>query len=398
MKNEILLSKLEAVNDYMVKVRRYLHTIPEISGNEVETTKYLQEEVKKYGLPIEMVTETGFIATLDTGKPGKTIALRTDIDGLPLEEDENNLKGKKLVISKNLGKCHACGHDGHMAILLGAMKVLCDIKEDLYGKILFCFEDGEEIWTGIHQMIDALSKKEIDAVYGTHVTSFMNTGTISIEPGPRMAGRAIIEMEVCGKSGHGSRPDLSINPVFATAQVLNAISSAWNNQIDVTQTVTLGITQIHGGTANNIIPEKVFIGGTLRFFNMEEGQKAVDVLKNVSDYTAKAHRCNMNFLNVKVASDPVINEEKLSEFATTSLSEVLPPEALVTGVNWFASESFSEYCKKYPSILAFVGIRNETLGIGAEHHNIQFDFDDNALKVGATATVKFTLDFLTKNM
>lgn len=394
MNNEILLSKIDEVNDYMVNARRYLHTIPEISGKEVETSKYLQEEVKKYGLPIERVTETGFIATLDTGKPGKTIALRADIDGLPLDEDENNLKGKKVVVSKNPGTCHACGHDGHMAILLGSMKVLCDLKDELKGKILFCFEDGEEIWTGIHQMMEALSKKEIDAVYGTHVTSFMKTGTISVEPGPRMAGRALVEMEVCGKSGHGSRPDLSINPVFAAAQVLNGISNAWNNQIDVTKTVTLGITQIHGGTANNIIPEKVYIGGTLRFFDMEEGQKAVDVLKNVSDYTAKAHRCSVNFVNVEVVSDPVINDEKLSEFATTSLREVFPPEALITDVNWFASESFSEYCKKYPSIFAFVGIKNEELGIGAEHHNVQFDFDDNALKVGATATVKFVVDFL----
>lgn len=392
---DIILNKVQEVNEYVMKTRGFLHTIPELSGKEYETTRFLQEEVKKLGLPIEMVTETGFIATLDTRKPGKTVALRADIDGLPMDEDPKNLKGEKKYVSKINGAIHACGHDAHMAMMLGTLKVLVSLKDDLTGKVLFCFEDGEEIgWTGIYPMMDVLSTKQVDAVYGTHVTSFMKSGTISLEPGPRMAGAAIVEIDVLGKSGHGSRPDLSINPVFAAAQVLNGIASAWNNQIDVTQTVTLGLAQIHGGTANNIIPEKVTIGGTLRFFNVEEGAKAVEVIKNVATYTAQAHKCEVNLERTKVSAYPVINDDNLSKLASEGISEVLPEGSLVTGIKWFASESFSEYGQKYPSVLAFVGIGNEEVGSGAEHHNIHFDVDDSALQTGVTATVKFTTDFL----
>lgn len=393
--NEVIKQKVKEVNEYVMNTRGYLHTIAEVAGQEVETTKFLQEEVGKNGLPIEMVSTTGFIATLDTGRPGKTIALRADIDALPIQEDENNLKQKKKYVSKNEGVCHACGHDGHAAMLLGAMKILCELKEDLNGTILFCFEEGEESWTGIYKMMDALSTKNVDMVYGTHLASFMKTGTISVEPGPRMAGAAIIDFEVIGQGGHGSRPDLSVNPVFAAAQVLNGISSAWNNQIDVTETVTLGLTQIHGGEMYNIIPEKVSIGGSLRFFNVEEGAKALEVLKNVSSLTAQAHNCKVDFLGkTVVTADPVVNDEKLSESLTKGLNELLPENSVLTGEKWFASESFSLYSSKYPSILAFVGIANEDLGSGAEHHNARFDVDDNALQVGVTGAVKFAVDNL----
>ncbi len=394
---DTILQKVSDVNDYVKQTRGYLHTIPEVAGQEFETTKFLQEEVKKLGLPIEMVSTTGFIATLDTGRPGKTVALRADIDGLPLQEDEENLTKKKLHISTNEGVCHACGHDGHAAMLLGAMKILYEVKDQLNGTILFCFEEGEEIWTGIYGMLDALAKKDVDMVYGTHLASFMKSGTISVEPGPRMAGAAEIEFEVIGKGGHGSRPDLSINPVFAAAQVLNGISSAWNNQINVTETVTLGITQIKGGSTYNIIPEKVYISGSLRFFNVAEGKKAFDVLSNVASLTAEAQLCKVDFLgHHRIAADPVVNDEHLANAVSKSLSEILPEGSLVTGVKWFASESFSLYAKKYPSVLAFVGIANEEVGSGAEHHNGKFDIDEDALQVGVTGAVTFAVENLTK--
>ncbi len=392
---DLILQKVAEVNDYVKETRGYLHTIPEVAGEEFETTKFLQKEVADLGLPIEMVSTTGFIATLDTGRPGKTVALRADIDGLPLQEDEENLTQKKKHLSKFAGACHACGHDGHASMLLGAMKVLLALKDQFNGTILFCFEEGEETWTGIHGMLAALAKRNVDMVYGTHVTSFMKSGTISIEPGPRMAGAAQIEFEVVGKGGHGSRPDLSINPVFAAAQVLNGIASAWNNQIDVTETVTLGITQINGGTTYNIIPEKVYIGGSLRFFNVAEGKKAFDVVNKVASLTAQAHNCHVNFLgNNKIAANPVMNDEKLANDLAANLALMMPADSLVTGIKWFASESFSLYTDKYPSVLGFVGIANEELGSGAEHHNGKFDLDEEALQVGVTGAVTFAVSNL----
>ena len=357
-----LLEMVKEVDSYVRNIRGYLHEHPEISTNEFKTTKFLQAEVKKLGLSIEMASTTGFITTMDTGKPGKTVGLRTDIDALPVKENPVNLSKQKKWVSKNEGVSHVCGHDAHMAILLGTMKILYEFKDELSGTIIFIFEEGEEIGSGIAGMLDTLKDKGIDAIYGTHITSFMKTGEVCLDAGPRMAGDAWINFDVIGKSGHGSRPDLSINPVFAAAQVLNGIASAWSNQIDVGKTVTLGLTQIHGGTADNIIPDKVTIGGSLRFFDHYEGLKAVEVLKKVAELTAKAHNCTVEFKTPSIGA-AMINDPGLAEIAQNGLSEVLP-DSLVHDVKWYASESFSEYNQIAPSIFAFVGVRNEELGSG----------------------------------
>lgn len=390
---EQLLAMVKEVDSYVRKVRGYLHEHPEVSGKEFETTKFLQEEVRKLGLPIEMASTTGFIATLDTGKPGKTVGLRTDIDALPVQENPHNLKNKKKWISKHEGVSHACGHDAHMAILLGTMKILYELKENITGKVIFIFEEGEEFWTGIDGMLDTLKDKEIDAIYGTHVTSFMKTGEVCLDAGPRMAGAARIGFDILGRGGHGSRPDLSINPVFAATQVLNGIASAWNNQIDVSKTVTLGITQISGGTTYNVIPDKVSIAGSLRYYDNDEGVKAVEVLKKVTELTAQAHNCTVEFTDTVSVAKPLVNDDKLATIAQNGLKQLLP-KSLVHNVVWYASESFSMYSQIAPIVFAFVGVGNEELGSGAEHHNDRFDIDDDALYYGIASTVKFAVDYL----
>lgn len=379
-----------------IAIRNYLHENPEVSGEEYETVKYLKSKVQEFGLEIQNVKDsTGFVAILDTGNPGKKLGIRTDIDALPVVENENNLAGKRGCISKNVGAMHACGHDGHMSIVLTTMKILSEMKDQLNGKIYFIFEEGEEIGLGINQMLDHLSDEKLDAIYGNHLTSFMDTGEICIDAGPRMAGIARVDFSILGKSGHGSRPDLSINPVFVSAQVLNALANAWVNQVDVTKTVTLGLTQIHGGTAINVIPNDVRIGGTLRFFDVEEGRRAVEIIRKVATHTAKAHNCEIEIHELFVKSGPVINDDNLVEIAQKGIKEILP-DSLVTDIQWFASESFARYAEIAPTIFAFVGIANEEYGSGAEHHNDLFDLDVAALKYGVAATTKFSVDFLTE--
>lgn len=400
IRNDIILEKVKELEQYLYNTRGYLHENPEESGKEFETSKFLQEEVKKLGLSIEPVPGTGFIATLDTGKPGKTVAIRADIDALPMPEAEENLKTKKKYVSKNEGVCHSCGHDAHMSMALTSAKILTELKDQLKGKILFLFEEGEERGLGIEAMINAIKDKEIDGVWGIHVTSFMPSGTINVEAGPRMAGASVIDFDVVGRGGHGSRPDLSINPVFAAANVLVALGSAWANRINVEETVTLGLTMINGGTAMNIIPDKVSIAGTLRFFNKDEADKAIEVIKHTVEYTAKAHYCDVIFGNSSPlsfkSSNPVINDEALSEVAENALMEILPEGAVTRGTNWFASESFRRYSEVAPAVLAFLGMENEELGVGAEHHNVHFDIDEEAMKTGVISTVKFVNDFLNK--
>lgn len=393
MDNKTLLEKIYAQESYLKATRGYLHQHPELSAKEFETSKFLQAEVSKLGLPITLVKGTGFIALLDTGKPGKTVALRADIDALPMEESTDNLKGPKKWVSLNKGVSHTCGHDGHMSMLLTAMKVLVEIKDQLSGKVYFLFEEGEEIGSGIYAMLDAIKHLGIDAIYGTHVTSFMPSGKLCLEEGPKMAGAVVVEFDIKGKGGHGSRPDLSINPIFATAQVLSAITSAWSNRLNVEETVTLGLCQIHAGVVNNIIPESCYVGGSLRYYNRKEAEHAIEVLKHTIVHTAKAHYCEADVSRIELKTVPVINDPEVSRIAVAGVDDILPGH-LVSGVKWYASESFSRYCTIAPSCFAFLGIGNPDLGSGAEHHNICFDLDEDALKYGVAASVKFTIDYL----
>lgn len=391
-----VLDQVRETDHYVRELRGYLHQYPEVSGKEYETSKFLQQEVSKLGLPITPVPGTGFYAVLDTKRPGKTIALRTDIDALPIPENPRNLTQSKKWISKNDGVSHACGHDGHMAVLIGTMKIVNNLKAHLKGKIVFVFEEGEESGSGIDAMVEALRPLGIDAFYGNHLKSNLETGKLFIQEGPIMAGSGIVAMDVIGKGGHASRPDLSINPVFAAANILTGVSIAWNNQRDITKTVTLGITQIQGGEVFNVIPNTTFIGGTLRFFDRQEAEKSFDLFKKVSEDIAAAHNCSVRFHeNMGILLDPVVNDKELTQFVNDAVSE-LYPDQVISGDEyiWYAAESFSKYGQLAPAVFVFPGVKNDQVGSGAEHHNDQFDIDEDALQYAVGAMAQFAVKYL----
>src|SRR5699024_8527133 len=388
--NEKIKQYAQDLEEETIRTRAYLHAHPELSSQEYETVAFLKKQIKHYGLEIEDVPgSTGFTALLDTGRPGKTLGIRTDIDALPIEENEHNLKRPLKYLSKNKGVMHACGHDGHMAIILSTIKIMHMLKEEWSGKVYFIFEEGEEIAAGIDAMVAHLKDKNVDAIYGNHLAAFMDSGKVSVSAGPKMAGAIFVEFTVHGKSGHGSRPDLSINPVFAAAHVLTSLTNAWANQVDVTKTVTLGLTEIHGGHAKNVIPDKVEIGGTLRFYDVKEGKHAMNIMKNVATNTSAANQCIVTFSDeFKLVADPVVNDEKLASLAIEA-NEKIMPGSTIEDVQWFASEPFNQYKEIAPTLFAFIGARNEAYGSGAEHHNEKFDIDDGALMNGVMATSQF---------
>ncbi len=395
MSNDFILKNVSNLEEYLISTRRYLHENPEVSHKEYQTSTFLKQEIKKLEFEIIETPGTGFIAILDTGKEGKTVALRTDIDALPIQENVMNLRKKKVSVSKNDGAMHACAHDGHMAIILAAAKILNEMKDLLAGKIIFMFEESEEAGGGAEQLIEILKNYKIDAIYGNHLVSFIEAGKISVDAGPVMAGAILVDFKVIGKGGHGSRPDLSISPIFGSANVLTALASAWSNQIDVTKTVTLGLGSINGGTVFNVIPDEVKITGSLRFYDSEEGEKAINIMKTTSKHAAMSQNCSVEFTEGanQIAVHPVINDIKLSKIARDGINEILPG-ALTQGVKWFASESFSKYNCLAPIVFAFVGIKNLEEGMGAEHHNEFFDMDEKALYYGTAAQVKFVYDYL----
>jgi amidohydrolase len=366
-----------------------------LSGKEFKTSDFLQTEIAQLGLPVTKVPGTGFYAVLDTKRPGKTIGLRADIDALPIPESEVNLKQKKLHLSKNAGVSQGCGHDGHIAILLGAAKILTELKDQLSGKIVFIFEEGEETGSGIDAMVEALKAIPFDAIYGNHLKSNVPTGKLFIREGAIMAGTGTVAFDVIGRGGHASRPDLSINPVFAAANILTGISIAWNNQLDVTKTITLGITQIQGGEIYNVIPNKAFVGGTIRFFDQPEAEKAFEVIRNVSENIAAAHHCTVQFHDRNgIVLQPVVNDTELTRFTRQAVEEIYPGRVVTDEqYNWYAAESFSKYSQLAPTVFVFPGIKNEALGSGAEHHNDQFDIDEDALQYATGAMVQFAVKY-----
>jgi amidohydrolase len=393
---DLILQKVEKTDPYIREVRGYLHENPELSGQEVETAKFIQAEIAKLGLPITKVYGTGFYAILDTKRPGKTIGLRADIDALPIKEQLENLKQKKKWLSKNEGVSQACGHDGHVAILLGAVKILNELKAQLHGKIIFIFEEGEEIGSGIDAMVEALKPLQLDAVYGNHLKSNIPTGQLFIREGAIMAGTGTVAFDVTGRGGHASRPDLSINPVFAVANILTGISIAWNNQLDITKTVTLGITQVQGSEVYNVIPNKAFVGGTIRFFDKAEAEKAFEVIRKVSENIAAAHSCTVQFHDRNgIILNPVVNDAKLTQFAREAVKEIYPDRVIDDEQYiWYAAESFTKYSQLAPTVFVFPGIKNDTLGSGAEHHNDRFDIDEDALQYATGAMVQFAVKYL----
>lgn len=389
-----ILRKIQHYDQFTRNIRRHLHFYPEVGGQEIETVKYLKKHLAEIG-EFEMhdvAGSTGFYAILDTKKPGKTIGLRTDIDGLPVTESPLNGGGRqKLYLSKNQGVTQGCGHDGHMAILLTTIKILNDWRDRLTGKYVFLFEEGEEINTGIRPMIAAIKGIHFDAIYGNHLASNVPSGKIYIKDGSIMAGMAMLSWQVFGRGGHASRPDLSVNPIFAATSILNAVSIAWNNQRDITKLVTLGITQFQGGETWNVIPDSVYIGGTLRFFDWESGVKSLELIKRVATEVAHAHGCIVRFGEKMTAQvPPVINDPQLTAFANKTIGTLFPGRITANeDYNWYASETFALYNQLAPTLFTLVGVENRELGTTAGHHTAAFDIDEDALQYGIGAMLKF---------
>ena len=394
-----ILSKVSQYDAYARQVRRHLHQYPEVGGHEIETVKYLKSELRNIA-PFEIHDvpgSTGFYAIFDTRRPGKTIGLRTDIDALPIKESNVNGGGKpKPFLSKNEGVSQACGHDGHMATLLTSIRIIYDLRERLTGRYVFIFEEGEETNSGIRPMVAALKGIPFDVIYGNHLLSTVPSGKIYINEGSVTTGMAMISMQVFGKGGHASRPDYAVNPIFAAANILTAISIAWNNQRDITKLVTLGITQIQAGEAWNVIPDSAYIGGTLRFFDWDAGVQSLELVKKVSVDVAQAHGCSVRFGEKMTAQVPPVSNDPQVTAAARHMIERLYPGHVTSDpqYNWYASETFALYNQLAPTLFTFVGVHNPDLGTTAGHHTAEFDLDEDSLQYAIGTMVKLAVGAL----
>ena len=355
---------------YTIAYRRHVHGLAELSEQEVETSAFIRAELDQLGIPCENPTPTSVLGVVEGAQPGGCVALRADIDALPIVQDPCNLAGPRVCTSRTGTTSHACGHDGHTAMLLTAARALARLRDErrLAGTVLLCFESAEETMSGFTQMLDALEKYPVETAWGIHLYAGLPSGQICVDAGPRMAGAAEFDVTVHGTGGHGSRPDMAHNPVFAAANLLSNLAVAWVNRLSPLTPVTLGPTSISGGDRFNVFPEQARVLGSLRFFDAQAGTQAIDILRDVAEHTCAMLGCTAEVRGRFELALPVVNDERASELAKRALEAVLPAGSVVSSEPWYGSESFGHYLRRYPGVFAHLGIANPACGSGAPHH------------------------------
>lgn len=384
----------ERYEQYVIDLRREFHRHPEPSGEEKRTSSRVTAELESMGIPYEVVGEYGIIATLGgSGSTSNAVMLRADMDALPIQESARNLAGPKGVISSVPGCAHLCGHDAHTAMLLGAARGLAEIRGELPGNVLLCFEQAEETTGGVAPMMQALETRSVKAVWGIHVYSELPSGAISVEPGPRMSGMTAFSATLKGRGGHGSRPDQTIDPLLCAAQAVTDLCSIPAREVKPTDVGVVTIGMIRAGEVGNVIPDSASFAGTARFFDPNLGKRMIESVERIVAQIAAAHRCEAS-LTMNGPHPAVINDGALSALAARSVQAALGSGRLAMCEPWMASETMGCYLSKYPGVLALLGIACDKVGAGAPHHSPGFDIDESALKYGVAATLQFARDVL----
>ena len=375
--------------DYIIEKRRYFHMNPEPSFNEYDTSKVVQEELTKIGIPFEIFAKTGIIATIKGQNPGKSVLLRADMDALEVCE-KNNVSYR----SQKEGLMHACGHDGHIAMLLGAAHVLNEIKNDISGEIKLLFQPAEEIAKGAKAMIEE-SKiiDSIDAAFAIHLWQGVPVGKISLESGARMAAADLFSIKVKGKSGHGSMPHETIDAVVVASAIVMNLQHLVSRNTNPLDTLVVTVGKLTAGTRHNIIAGEALLEGTIRSFSDEVWKKIPEQIERVVKNTAAAYNAEAEIDLVR-ATPPLVNNQDISDILKASAEKLYGEEVVTKYEKTPGGEDFAYFTQAVPGALAFVGIRNDEKGINSPHHNETFDMDEEALEMGANLYAQFAIDFL----
>lgn len=379
----------------LIALRRHFHEYPELSQKEFKTMDFIEDKLHELGIETVRVPHGGVFGTIDSGKPGWTVLMRADIDALPIQEDPKNLTKEKIVVSKNPGAAHMCGHDGHMSMLLTEAKILAEHKDEWEGKVLLMFEEAEEMGErGIGHLLQYLEdhKVHVDASFGTHVYNVLQAGKVAVMAGGVMAGAFFYQVKIHGKGGHGSRPDLAVSPIDAFTAFSNELAAYRMKHISPRDCFTYSFGMVQAGDTPNVIPSELTFAGTARCFNNDDGlafRKAFwKILKNVAD----------NFdCQVEVLADqyfPVTaNNPDLTAVARKAISEEVG-DVLEDVEPWMASETFAITESVYPGVFFLTGIRDDDIGSGAGHHTAEFDIAEYGLVTGVEAALAYVLALL----
>ena len=381
----------EKNHDYVVEMRRYFHRHPELSTQEVNTSKKICEELEKMGIPYKAYPDYTVIATIDSGKPGKTVLIRGDIDALPVTE-ETGLP----FASQNPGVMHACGHDCHGAMLLGIGKSLMEVKDELTGKILLGFQVAEENLKGSRTMVQYVKDMGgSDNSIAIHVGCAQNTGEIMLPAGPMASGVITYQIRVKGRGGHGSAPHAALDPIKPACEIVLKLASLPSNAIDAQDPIVFSTCHIEGGSAVNIIPDEAVIGGTVRYFNKDLTQPIFDYLENISDCVCKSYGVTRTMEYIFDPMIPVVNDKEVAEMGQR-IAEEMGMKVTKEGKG-MGSDDMALLLDAFPGFYANIGCANEAKGIGhVANHNACFTIDEDALKLGTEFLMKSACELLNK--
>lgn len=384
-----------AMQGSLTAMRRDLHRIPELGTDLPMTRAYVTAKLDEYGVPYTLAEQdSSVIAVVNGGKPGKVIALRADMDALPIREQTG-----LPFASEHPGCMHACGHDAHTAMLLGAAKVLNEHRDGLNGEVRFLFQTAEETAKGAAILIENGGVAGADAVFGLHIGTLMGrdipAGTFIVCPGPMMAAFDRFVIRVKGAGCHGSTPEKGVDPINAAAHIVIALQAINARELSAHVPAVLTVGMLRGGASYNAIPDEVLIEGTTRAFDADVREKLARRIGEISKYTALAFGAEAE-LEMDWGAPPVVNDDAMAAFAADAVGEAVGPERVVTAVEHpiMVGEDFSLYLQKVPGAFLFLSSANPEKGTDAAHHSPTFDVDEDVLWMGSAAFVNIAERFL----
>ena len=382
-----IYEQAKAIEPYIIERRRYYHANPELSGMESETTKSIAADLRAMGIEPQLFKKhTGLTAEIHGSRPGKTVVLRSDIDALNVREQTG------LPFASKNNYMHACGHDCHIAMQLGAAKILNGMKDELKGTVRLLFQPAEEGANGSHWAIEEGAIEGADAIYGTHVWGTVQAPFIDITPGFRMAASNRFKLTIHGVTAHGSAPHLGVDAITAACSIVMNLQMMVSRFNCPTDPMVLTIGKISGGTQYNSIPDLVQIEGTIRHFRTDQSIEK-DVRRMIGGI-AEAMKVSWD-LEYIYLNYPVNNcYDEITAICRNSAEKLFGKEVFADMPTLMSSEDFSWYLREIPGIFTYIGSANPEKGITGTNHQSTYDVDEDILKRGTALAVQFAADFL----
>jgi len=386
-----IVSFVKNIEDEIINFRRELHKIPEVGLFLPQTKNFILNELKKMHIEVKEYKSCSGLSAIIGKKEGKVIAIRSDMDALPIKEETG------LSYASTNENMHACGHDGHMAILLGIAKVLKSYEEKINGKVKLIFQPGEEKEGGAKLLVDegVLKNPDVDMVLGIHIGNFIDeieNGTIGLYKGHFMASIDRFNIKIIGKGAHGATPHKSIDPIYISSQIILGIQEIISREIEIFTPSVISIGKISGGSAYNIIPDSVEIEGTVRTLDKKIREYIPKRMEEIILSIVKGFRALYNF-EYNFGHPVVVNDDKLVDKFYESVKNVLNKERIIfLKKPTMVGEDFSYYIENIPGLYIFLSSKKEKNPF--PHHNSKFDIDEKTLYIGTLALSKFTLDLL----